>query len=264
MESRGNPSLMQQGNPCRTPLFLIHDSSGGVFSYFKLEPLGRPVYTIYNPWFRNTEKWNGGTMLFVEKYIELIRSVVHKGDILVGGWSLGGQLGLDIGRVLAKDKRSRLRVAGVLMIDTLYPYWGPPGTVHAELPVDLVLGSCPPDMKTEILRCTQWAKEDCLDWVTRNWKENRDQLDGIEADEPPPTVFIHATQYIPVTESETKAVAMLDQFRHANNGWHLFPHQDFIVARWEISTHHFGLFEKGMAKETTDKVIKACNLLAED
>ncbi|KAF2799248.1 hypothetical protein K505DRAFT_194043, partial [Melanomma pulvis-pyrius CBS 109.77] len=58
-----------------TPLFLIHDSSGTVFNYFKLEPLGRPVYTIYNLWFQNTEKWNGGTMLFVEKYIELIKSI---------------------------------------------------------------------------------------------------------------------------------------------------------------------------------------------
>lgn len=87
MESRGNPALLQQGDPSRTPLFLIHDSSGGVFNYFKLEPLGRPVYTIHNPWFRNTEKWDGGTMLFVEKYIELIKTVVRRGDILVGGAS---------------------------------------------------------------------------------------------------------------------------------------------------------------------------------
>lgn len=85
MESRGNPALLQQGDPSRTPLFLIHDSSGGVFNYFKLEPLGRPVYTIYNPWLRNTEKWNGGTMLFVEKYIELIKTIVRRGNILVGG-----------------------------------------------------------------------------------------------------------------------------------------------------------------------------------
>ncbi|KAI1773171.1 hypothetical protein F4818DRAFT_443528 [Hypoxylon cercidicola] len=263
MENRGNPALLQRGDPCRMPLFLIHDSSGSVFSYFKLEPLGRPVYTIYNPWFGNTEKWNGGTMLFVEKYIELIKTVLRKGDILVGGWSLGGQLGLDIGRALAKDKRSRLRVAGVVMIDTLYPYWGPPGTVHADVPVDLILGSCPPDMKEEISRCMQWANEDCPDWVSRNWKDN-DQLDGIEAEEPPPTVFIHATKYIPRTKSETGAVTMFDHFRHAKNGWDLFPHQNFIVAFWEIPTHHFGLFEKGMVKETSDKVIKACDLLAED
>ncbi|KID94680.1 LysM domain protein, partial [Metarhizium majus ARSEF 297] len=62
-----------------------HDSSGGIFSYFKLESLSRPVYAIYNPWFKNTEKWSGGTRLFGEKYIQLIKTVVSKGDILVGG-----------------------------------------------------------------------------------------------------------------------------------------------------------------------------------
>jgi thioesterase domain-containing protein len=87
MELRGNPMLLQQGDDSRTPLFLIHDSSGAVFNYSKLEPLGRPVYTIYNPWFGNTEKWKGGTMLFVEKYIALIKTVKHRGDILVGGAS---------------------------------------------------------------------------------------------------------------------------------------------------------------------------------
>ncbi|KAF2730698.1 hypothetical protein EJ04DRAFT_444523 [Polyplosphaeria fusca] len=248
MELNGNPMLLQQGDASRTPLFLIHDSSGAVFNYFKLEPLGRPVYVIYNPWFRNTEKWEGGTMLFVNKYIELIKSVKHRGDILVGGWSLGGQLGIDIGRVLAKDKRSRLRVSGVVMVDTLYPYWGPPETVHADLSADVVLGACPPDMREEMVRCMKWTKEDCHDWTLRNWKENKDQLDGIEAEEPPPTVFIHATEYIPLGDLETGAVAMFDQFRKAKNGWDFFPHQNFMVAVWEIPTHHFGLFEKGIVR----------------
>jgi thioesterase domain-containing protein len=88
MESRGNPALLQQGNSSLTPLFLIHDSSGGIFNYLKLEPLGRPVYTIYNPWFRNIQKWDGGTILFVEKYIELIKTIKRRGDILIGGAQL--------------------------------------------------------------------------------------------------------------------------------------------------------------------------------
>ena len=110
------------------------------------------------------------------------------------------------------------------MIDTLYPYWGPPETVHADFPVDLVFESCPPDMKEEMVRCMRWTKEDCLDWVSRNWIENKDQLDGIEAEEPPPTVFIHATRYIPVTNSETGAVTIFNHFRKAKNGWDFFPH----------------------------------------
>ena len=200
-------------------------------------------------------------MMFVEEYIKLIKTVVPKGDILVGGnfirirgnsalaniegWSLGGQLGIDIGRVLAQNKRSRLRVIGVVMVDTLYPYWGPPETVHAEFPVDLVLGPCPPDMKEEILRNTQWSKIDSLEWVDKNWKENKDSLEGIEAEEPPPAVLLYATKYIPVDKRQDGAVAMTDYLRHARGGWDLFPHK-FISATWEIPTHHFGLFDKGI------------------
>ena len=88
MDKKSNPALLQKGDPSRTPLFLIHDAGGGIYNYYKLENIGRPVYTIYNPWFRNEKKWEGGAMMFVEEYIKLIKSVVLKGDILVGGTSL--------------------------------------------------------------------------------------------------------------------------------------------------------------------------------
>ncbi|KAK0508709.1 hypothetical protein JMJ35_008985 [Cladonia borealis] len=260
MDKKSNPALLQKGEPSRVPLFLIHDAGGGIYNYYKLENIGRPVYTIYNPWFRNENKWEGGAMMFVEEYIKLIKSVVPKGDIL--GWSLGGQLGIDIGRVLAQNSRSRIRVVGVVMIDTLYPYWGPPKTVHAEFPVDLVLGNCPPDMKEEILRCTQWSKQDSLEWVDRNWKD-KGEIEGIEAEEPPPAVLLYATKYIPVEKSRNGAVAMTDYLRHAKGGWDLFPHQ-FISATWELPAHHFGLFDKTIVKETSEKIRRACDLLAED
>ena len=196
-----------------------------------------------------------------------------------GGWSLGGQLGIDIGRILAQNSKSRLRVIGVVMIDTLFPYWGPAETVHAEFPVDLVLGNCPPDMKEEILRCTQWSKQDTLEWVDRNWK-GKEGLEGIEAEEPPPAVLLYATKYIPVENSRNGAVAMTDYLRHAKGGWDLFPHQ-FISATWELPAHHFGLFDKNVVsrwlpmllylllnpsqvKETSEKIRRACDLLAED
>ena len=85
MDKQPNPALLQQGDPSRTPLFLVHDAGGGIYDYYKLENIGRPVYAIHNPWFKNVTKWEGGAMMFVEKYIKLIKSVVPKGDILVGG-----------------------------------------------------------------------------------------------------------------------------------------------------------------------------------
>ena len=173
-----------------------------------------------------------------------IETTFDLANIQFQGWSLGGQLGIDIGRVLAQNPRSRLRVVGVVMIDTLYPYWGPPEVIHAEFPVDLVLKNCPPDMKAELLRCMQWSKEDSDAWVSRNWKtENTCNLDGIEANVPPPAVLLLANKYVPVANPQTSARVMVDYLRQAKVGWDLFPHQ-FIAAVWEIPAHHFGLFEK--------------------
>ncbi|KAK1146385.1 hypothetical protein N8T08_003172 [Aspergillus melleus] len=201
MEHTPNPILLQKGDSSRTPLFLLHDAGGTVYNYYKLGNVGRPIYAISNPWIKAKTKWEGGAMRFVHEYIKLIKSVVSSGEILIGGWSLGGQFGIDIGRVLASNPRSRLSVVGVVMIDTLYPYWGPPETPHAEFPVDLVLRNCPEDLRAEMIRCMQWSKEDSDEWVRRNWKDNADELDELEAEEPPPGVLILAKGFVPVDPS---------------------------------------------------------------
>ncbi|KAF2875794.1 Alpha/Beta hydrolase protein [Massariosphaeria phaeospora] len=264
MDNQANPALIQKGEPTRAPLFLIHDAGGTVSHYYKLDKIGRPVYTIHNPWFKAETKWDGGSMTFVNEYIKLIKSVVPSGEIIVGGWSLGGQLAIDIARVLAQNSRSRLRVVGLVLVDTMYPYWGPPDTVHAEFPVDLVLKNCPPDIKENMIRCMQWSKQDSDEWVSRNWKtDDNSGLDGIEAMVPPDAVLLHAQKYVPVADPQTASRCMVDYLRDDKVGWNHFPHQ-FIAAVWEMPTHHFGLFEKTTVRETTEKIRRACDLLAED
>ena len=129
------------------------------------------------------------------------------------------------------------------MIDTIYPYWGPPSTIHAEFPLDLVLKNCPPDLKECMVRCMQWSKLDSDGWVERNSKEGERQLRGLEAETPPPAVLIHAKSYVPVENSKSGEKCMVDAFRDEKLGWDLFPHQ-FIAAVWDMQTHHFGLFDK--------------------
>jgi hypothetical protein len=145
------------------------------------------------------------------------------------------------------------------MVDTLYPYWGPPEVIHAEFPVEFVLKGCPPDLKAQMLLCMQWSKEDSDEWVSRNWKtEDNDELDGIEGIAPPPAVLLLANKYVPVADPHTNAKCMVDYLRHAKVGWDLFPHQ-FIAAVWEIPAHHFGLFDKNTV--SCDSLIM-CHLLS--
>jgi thioesterase domain-containing protein len=261
----GNPVLLQKGDPCQAPLFLIHDASGGIFNYYKLENVGRPIFAIQNPWLGHGAKWEGGVMTLVNKYIELIKSVMPKGDILVGGidsifhtsyianlkgWSLGGQIGIEIGRVLTQNKRSRLRVIGNVMIDTLFPYWGPPGTVHAELPVELLLGEFSSEqLKDDFTACSEWSRTDSLEWASRNSTDKAKALEGVEAEDPPPSVLLFASRYVPVTNQQNEAVVFTDYLRHAKSGWEMFPH-NFIIATWDLPAHHFGLFEPGVVCTT--------------
>ncbi|EMD97895.1 hypothetical protein COCC4DRAFT_200698 [Bipolaris maydis ATCC 48331] len=262
VEVRANPALIQKGDASRAPLFLLHDSGGTVSYCYRLRNIGRTVYAIHNPSFYSQTKWKGGILGLVEEYIKLIKSVVPSGEILVGGWSLGGQLGIDIGRVLARNRRSKLSVKGIVLIDTMYPYWGPPETVHADVSIDLVLKNIPSDLKESMLRCMDWSKEDCDEWVLRNWKGDIDQLGEVESEEPAPAVLIHANKLI-VEETSAGVRCMVDQYKDQKNGWNFFPHQ-FIAAIWETPVHHFGLFEETSVQETTDMVKRACDLLAED
>jgi hypothetical protein len=164
------------------------------------------------------------------------------------------------------------------MIDTVYPYWGPPDVIHAEFPADIVLKNCPPDMRAEMIRCMKWSKEDSDAWVSKNWKT--EDLDGVEGTVPSPAVLLLANKYVPVASPKTNSKCMVDYLRHARAGWDLFPHQ-FIAAVWEIPAHHFGLFEKDMVSRlpsmmcpllsttrqirvTTEKIRLSCDLLADD
>lgn len=88
-----NPTLIQPGaagQTSRTPLVLIHDGSGLISSYFWLGPLGRKVFGISNPRFESGGKWEGGLGEMATTYKSLIKSVIPRGKVLIGGNTLNG------------------------------------------------------------------------------------------------------------------------------------------------------------------------------
>ena len=129
-----NPDIIQApppGSPATTPLFLIHDGGGTVVSYHSMSQIQRPVYGISNPNFDSGDPWEGGIPEMAAVYAGLIhKTVATKGfpvkrrygqrlKILLGGWSLGGVLSLEIAHLLRTD--DKLEVVGIVMVDSLYP-----------------------------------------------------------------------------------------------------------------------------------------------
>ncbi|KAI8182857.1 hypothetical protein K4K49_000850 [Colletotrichum sp. SAR 10_70] len=130
MATSKNPFLIQNSTAGRSygsarslaaPLFLIHDASGNILSYLKLGFLGdaRKVYGISDPHFGH----EGGSWLSVDQlarhYIKLVKKVMLRGDILLGGWSFGGIVAIQMAHMLAAEGRG-LVCSGLILIDTIY------------------------------------------------------------------------------------------------------------------------------------------------
>lgn len=87
-----NPSLIQawpRSTAEPAPLFLIHDASGTIFNYYTLGPVGRRVYGIYDPRFGQAGGGGWQSVLEIAKaYVKLIRKVMIRGEIVLGGETL--------------------------------------------------------------------------------------------------------------------------------------------------------------------------------
>lgn len=99
-----NPILIQDVPRSRTeapPLFLIHDASGLITSYYKLGPVGRKVYGIWDPKFDQDGIGGWQTVQDIaDAYLRLIRRVQLRGEIVLGGK-------LSFSRPLANPHRDR-------------------------------------------------------------------------------------------------------------------------------------------------------------
>ncbi|KAI0475468.1 Alpha/Beta hydrolase protein [Xylariaceae sp. FL0804] len=108
-----NPHLIYEGPDApwlskpRAPLFLLHDGGGTTFSYHLLDPLGgsvlgRPLWGVQNARLDAGGHWEGGLPQMAAHYVGLLAAALPRGgDVLLGGWSLGGLLALEMAWQLA-------------------------------------------------------------------------------------------------------------------------------------------------------------------
>ncbi|KAK3940837.1 Alpha/Beta hydrolase protein [Diplogelasinospora grovesii] len=137
-----NPNLIQEednNNPSAgagaVPLVLIHDGGGTVFSYHLLGPLNRALYGIWNPCYYvpprgRSRNWESIPEM-AEHYITLITKTLPfprdggrgRRRVILGGWSLGGLLSLEIAHQIAtqSEKDIGVDVLGIVMVDSICP-----------------------------------------------------------------------------------------------------------------------------------------------
>ncbi|KAJ4302062.1 hypothetical protein N0V88_002198 [Collariella sp. IMI 366227] len=182
-----NPNLIQEYHPPEnaspwtrkpTPLVLIHDGGGTIFSYYCLSDLGRPLYGISNPRFQTGNTWEGGIPQMTREYIKFIKKAVPKGDIIIGGWSLGGLISLEVARQLAEEENmglNGLNLLGIVMVDSVCPL------VTAESTVPVVQHAMQwgehtkQDTKEKVMRCFVDATRMVREWTLPIWGDEETQ-----------------------------------------------------------------------------------------
>lgn len=113
---------IQSSQSCpSTPLILIHAISGLALPYLTLGELDRDVYGISAPLFEHGSASPAPRTLteVAALYIAIVRREIQThGPYLLGGWSLGGMIAVEMARLLVSQGEI---VSHVIMIDSMNP-----------------------------------------------------------------------------------------------------------------------------------------------
>ncbi|KAM0558310.1 hypothetical protein ACHAPJ_005004 [Fusarium lateritium] len=237
------------------PVILIHDGGGTTFSYHCLGPLDRPVYGIHNPKFKSGEPFDGELSDMARLYCSFIKDAVNEPDfpkphivdgkarIILGGWSMGGHLSLEIAKQLDTDD-SNIEVIGILMIDTIYPH-----KYSSESRKRASESSKEGKNKNQILADLAMvdARRMIQAWTPPVW-------DGDSAGRRPRVILLRAKKAVPGDE-----VDLVDWSREERNlGWDMYD-KDLFAEVVDIEGHHFEVFAFRYIEDISEVIKDALN-----
>ncbi|KAI9837009.1 MAG: hypothetical protein M1819_000658 [Sarea resinae] len=296
MQSLPNPCLIQSSPTKSTsalPLYLIHDGGGTIVQYYLLNPLSRPVYGIYNPQFESGGRWEGGIAAMAREYARLIAATQPRGGaILLGGWSLGGILSLEVARLLqtspsppastspaspaTTSATAPITIAGLILIDSLCPNnravtaSAPTLQFHARTNAQMrQLSQGNMSAAVEMLR-SYTAPLSAAAWVSRpeivndssNANTNDNTTNTTTTPTPAPhTILIRATDRVPASIQPTRDQGV-DSTRDTKRalGWE-DGEMELVRTVLDVPGHHFDIFDDEHIDALSKQLALACSLI---
>ncbi|KAK0720329.1 Alpha/Beta hydrolase protein [Lasiosphaeris hirsuta] len=263
-----NPDLIQDPQLAPwvkiAPLVLIHDGGGTIFSYHCLGNIDRPLYGISNPHYHSGATWEGGLPEMARHYAKLIKSVIPRGKLIIGGWSLGGLLSLEVARILVDDPS--INLLGIIMIDSVYPRSLP----SPVLPITQHVVEWSPytrqETREKVTHCFAESSKMVRKWSLPNWGDEDSAAEDVHALRtattstgnagPPPVILLRAEEAVPVNGD---GVSRVDGYRDDRLlGWGNYR-PDLITDVFDIPGHHFNIFVSDEhLGVVTGKIRKAC------
>lgn len=244
------------------PLFLMHDGGGTTFMYTFLSPLNCFLYGIRNPHFTTGEIFAGGVPEMGRLYARWIReAVAQKGfparkslnsdggvDVILGGWSFGGLLSLEVAKQLEGDPG--VRVTGIMLIDSIFPSKAatavptpPPGSISNKKSKNQMLSES----------AMEEARRMVQKWTVPKWQPGSQR---------PLTVLLKAKEHLPSTPGDLEAMSTLDLDRGFDGtlGWN--QHDETMLEEViALEGHHFNLFSGERLDGTTEAMRRALGKL---
>ncbi|KAJ3018571.1 hypothetical protein HKX48_002804 [Thoreauomyces humboldtii] len=120
LQIRAPEPLIDDGKP---KLFIIHALFGMAYSYATLGPYVRiPTYGIANPRIGQNHFKSVTEMAY--HHVQLVRKVQHKGPYYLAGHSAGGNIAIEMARILQSFAGEK--VVSVILLDSVHPSLFPP------------------------------------------------------------------------------------------------------------------------------------------
>ncbi|KAF2462702.1 alpha/beta-hydrolase [Lindgomyces ingoldianus] len=270
-----NPIQLQNAPGNAAPLFLIHDGGGTIFNYFMLGDLGRSVYGIHDPKFESDDGWAGGIAEMAQEYITFIRTVRKKGPIVLGGWSLGGLVSLQIARQLDDERRHTehgtqpLFAAGIILVDSPYT---PPWREYRDRFVNFkpeFPSWTPQSVRKNVMRRFEVCDELIGNWEPPRWSAHVDENGGESTlqgngsgqrvrpvSSCPPVVLLKATARVPLPKSRPDGLLDVDINRDDKLlGWERYG-GDLFQTVHHVFGNHFDLFDQDDRVKAITNILK--------
>ncbi|TWU43962.1 Dimodular nonribosomal peptide synthase [Novipirellula aureliae] len=121
--SSDRASLIMAWQPLgdRPPIFMVHPPGGIVVCYRDLSkqlPVDQPFYAIRSRGLHGDEKLPETVETMAAEYVEAIEQIDAHGALIVGGWSLGGLIAVEVAKQLQAKGRHVIRL---ILLDTSIP-----------------------------------------------------------------------------------------------------------------------------------------------
>ena len=192
-------------------------------------------------------------------YLAFVKAAVPGGGpVILGGWSLGGVIALEVARLMANDKEGGLKLVGIVMVDSVCPsplHLSDEGKGGLRIVQHAVQWTehTRQETKDRVMWCFAEALRMLRAWKLPVWKG-----EGSADDAPPPprVVLLRARDEVPVVAD---GIARVDVERDDRLlGWGDY-HKDLVTKVIDIPGHHYNLFHTDETLDATTEAIKrAC------